>query len=379
MDASVSSPTADVRREKSVNPWGRGQMASLDGWRALSILMVLGDHCVHTYDFPVRWRATFGWLFDGDLGVRCFFVISGFLITTLMLREAAVLGKLDLKGFYQRRAVRILPVYAAFLIALAFLQWFTAFREQPHQWLHLLTFTANFSSIGTWLTGHTWSLSCEEQFYLMWPTLFAVLGLLRPRRRASFCFVLVVALCPLCRVASYLHVFPGNPLFIPFSLLNYLDSLAIGCLLAYIHPWIGRIVASSSARLAIVIGLACVILPYIFAHALILGIFTVPLGPLTEALGMALLMSLSVHRADWGLFRVLNLRPMVWLGQLSYSVYLWQQIFCADPGRFGWESPWFQSFYLWIPAALAVASASYYLLERPLLALRKRLHKSRVL
>lgn len=90
---------------------------------------------------------------------------------------------------------------------------------------------------------------------------------------------------------------------------------------------------------------------------------------------MALLISLSIHLPTRGAFVLLNRKPVIWLGQLSYSLYIWQELFCAKPKDFGWQGTWFQSFPLWIIAALMAACASYYLLERPLMALRKRLHR----
>jgi peptidoglycan/LPS O-acetylase OafA/YrhL len=107
----------------------------------------------------------------------------------------------------------------------------------------------------------------------------------------------------------------------------------------------------------------------------LLAIFTVPLTHTFQALGLCLLISLSIHRSSKGSSRLLNLKPVIWLGQLSYSIYIWQQFFCAQPAVFGWQLMWFQSFPFWILAALGTGIASYYLLERPLLRLRNRLRR----
>src|SRR5882724_7345116 len=98
------------------------RLPSLDGWRAVSILMVLGAHCQHVNGFPNALHGTFSWLFDGNLGVRFFFIISGFLITWLMVLERDQTGGVNLRHFYARRALRILPVYFTFILALAGLQ-----------------------------------------------------------------------------------------------------------------------------------------------------------------------------------------------------------------------------------------------------------------
>jgi len=91
------------------------RLPSLDGWRAVSILIVLGFHCTFASGFPSALRPVFHWLFDGSLGVRFFFVISGFLITWLLLCEHEQRGAINLRSFYIRRALRILPVYLVFL------------------------------------------------------------------------------------------------------------------------------------------------------------------------------------------------------------------------------------------------------------------------
>jgi peptidoglycan/LPS O-acetylase OafA/YrhL len=359
-----------------MEPWGVGYLPSLDGWRALSILLVLGSHTKDTANFPPEWLGLFWWLFDGNLGVRCFFIISGFLITTLMLRETASSGSLDLKRFYIRRALRILPVYLVFLVVVALLECFTAFHQAGSQWVHLLTFTTNFSTSSNWLTGHTWSLACEEQFYLIWPVLFGAVGLQFVRKSLWF-LGLPLVLCPLWRVVAYLKLFPDNVLFNQFSFFSYLDTLAFGCLLAYVHPWIGQQLRAGRTSIPLVV-VSCLILilgPYVLQHAYLAGIFTVPLGATFQALGICLLISLSIHQPSKGPSRVLNLKPVIWLGQLSYSIYIWQQFFCAKPVLFGWPLMWFQSSPFWIPASLGTGIASYYLLERPLLKLRIRLHR----
>jgi peptidoglycan/LPS O-acetylase OafA/YrhL len=373
----MSSPPspAPLRTATTENPWGVGYLPSLDGWRALSILVVLGEHTKHTANFPHEWDVLFWWLFDGNLGVRCFFIISGFLITTLMLRETASRGSLDLKGFYLRRAVRILPVYLAFLVVVALLEYFTAFDQSASQWGRLLTFTTNFPNSGNFLAGHTWSLACEEQFYLIWPVLFAAVGLRFALK--MWLLGLPLLLCPIFRVVSYLKILPENGLFDGFSIFRYLDTLAFGCLLAYAHPWIGwRLnISRTPIRLVLGFGLILILGPYILQHARVLGIFTVPFAATFQALGLCLLISLSIHYPSKGPSRILNLKPVTWLGQLSYSIYIWQQFYCTQPDVFGWQLMWFQSTPFWIFAALGTGIASYYLLERPLLRLRTRLHR----
>src|SRR5664280_3750068 len=161
------------------------RLPSLDGWRAFSIAMVLGSHSTFAAGFPKTWHPLFNLAFDGNLGVRCFFLISGFLITWLMIIEADRSGRVNLRHFYARRALRILPVYFGFLLVIALLQWMTPFVLSRHIWLCNLTFTRNFVE-GDFTTDHLWSLSVEEQFYLLWPGIFLALGMTANRNLLRF-------------------------------------------------------------------------------------------------------------------------------------------------------------------------------------------------
>ena len=143
------------------------KLPSLDGWRAVSIGLVLVQHSTMAAGFP---PALTPWIkrFDlGSLGVQFFFVISGFLITWLLLQEQARHGRISLKHFYLRRALRILPVYFFYLFVLGCL---TRYEQPGYLWAANLTFTTNYF----WPpegTAHFWSLGVEEQFYLLWPGL----------------------------------------------------------------------------------------------------------------------------------------------------------------------------------------------------------------
>ncbi|WP_395747007.1 acyltransferase family protein [Prosthecobacter sp.] len=353
---------------------GSNYIPSLDGWRALCIILVLGSHAVRVAGFPAEWKDAVTLVFDGNLGVRCFFIISGFLITTLLLREFHATGAIDLRGFYLRRVLRIFPVYFAFLGVVALLEWFTVFDQPAVQWVHLLTFTTNFTARGNWPTGHTWSLACEEQFYLLWPSLMIFLRLTSWGGRVGLVVAAPILLAPLCRVATYLEVFPGNVLFGMFSLLNYQDSLAIGCLLAYFHPALSERLASAQRIHLALVAAAAILVPLWLSSTHRFGILTVPLGPTFQGLGMAALISLSARRSDFFVIRWLNWRPVIWLGILSYSLYIWQQLFCTDPALFGWQGKAPFTVNTWIGWAIVAACMSYFLLEKPLLQWRKRLH-----
>src|SRR5207253_8276854 len=123
----ISEPVTVNEGISGLNPAAKlslpRRFPSLDGWRAISILLVLGTHSTHTAGFPPA-AVSYFLIFDGDFGVRCFFVISGFLITWLMIKEHDETGRVSLKHFYIRRALRILPVYFAFMSVLWLLHLF---------------------------------------------------------------------------------------------------------------------------------------------------------------------------------------------------------------------------------------------------------------
>ena len=357
-----------------------GRLPSLDGWRALSITLVLGAHCRATWNFPPSLVKAFAWGFDGEMGVRFFFVISGFLITWLLLAEQDVSGGVSLSRFYMRRALRILPIYGAFLLVLFLLQATTAYSQPAGVWVANLTFTTNLLEQPVWTSGHLWSLAVEEQFYLLWPCLFVALGCGRNLGRAVAILVVPLAVAPLARVIHYLGCEPAalHRLFTPYSFLIHFDSLAIGCAAALLLSRRERETAGWLTRRPLAAawsGLAMVALPYVLARFLVLGIFTVPLGATFESAGAALLMVQSVLLPRAGLYRLLNLAWVAGLGVLSYSIYIWQEIFCSKPEYFGWSPHWWMAFPFWILPVMATAGASYIFWEKPFLSLRARFRR----
>ena len=356
------------------------RLPSLDGWRAIAILSVLGAHSRGLPGVTPSLDPVFKWAFDGDLGVRLFFIISGFLITYLLARENEKAGQISLKHFYLRRGLRILPVYFTFLIILAGLQLFTPYTQSGTAWLVNLTFTTNlvkdFSTM-PWTSGHLWTLAVEEQFYLIWPSLIVFFSLCKNSRLAFGLLSVPILLAPVFRVMTHTGHYPSglSALFADRSTLNYFDSLAFGCLGAL---WLARNknavenLVTKKAAGWMTAGLLLIVVPYCVARTIGLGIFTVPLGPTCQAIGFSMLLLQSLHLPALGFYRMLNWAPVRQIGVLSYSIYIWQQIFSTPPRFFGLQPVWWLSFPGWLVPVFAVAAISYYGLERPLLALRLR-------
>ena len=352
------------------------RLPSLDGWRAMSIALVLGSHCTQTYGFPGEWKETFQWLFNGEFGVRCFFTISGFLITYLMLAEAKLTGRVDLCRFYLRRSLRILPVYFLFLLTLSGLQLSTPFSLTRLQWISSVTFTVNFVQ-NVWTNGHLWSLAVEEQFYLFWPLAFSLAGLFVHLRRAALLLLFPLVLAPVFRVIGYTGwVGPElRWLFNRYSFLLHFDALAIGCLVAFLlvgqRTFVERVVAARPGMIGWA-ALGLIGVPHALSHFFMAGMFTVPLGPTAQGLGFALLLLQSIVLPTVGFYRFLNWKAVCQLGVLSYSIYIWQQIFCS-PWQVLQVSPvWWLSFPGWLVPTFCAAVISYYSIELPLVKWRAR-------
>jgi peptidoglycan/LPS O-acetylase OafA/YrhL len=356
------------------------RLPSLDGWRALSVVMVLGSHSRYVAGFPAEARDIVGWVFNGSLGVRMFFIISGFLITWLMLKEDGETGRISLRRFYARRVLRILPVYFFFLAVVALLQWQTPFYQPSNVWLANLTFTTGLLSNveQSFTTAHLWSLAVEEQFYIFWPVLVVLFGLAGSYGRALGCLVLPIVLAPACRVVGYLGLEPSwvSPLFSHFVFTYNVDSLAVGCAAAVLlFHQADRVRAFLIAKPLFVAlpALLMIVGPEIATRNLWLGFLTIPFGYSFQAVGAVLLITQSVLMAKSGVYRLLNIGPVVWIGTLSYSLYIWQQLFCTRPDVFGLVGVWWMSWPGWLAATLAAACCSYYFLEQPLMQLRRRL------
>lgn len=351
---------------------------SLDGLRAVSIGLVLVAHGVSTrgapsfLDIPALTSL-------GNVGVRFFFVISGFLITTLLLRDVDRYGRVRLSMFYTRRVLRIFPaffvyvatiwcLYLAGVVDLRYhhLSESTAASAIPDL-LHAITFTANYQLDYNWYFNHLWSLSVEEQFYLLWPFTLVWLGLRGGLRVALG----AIAAVPFVRLLMHLSGgFPEIALSREFQAVC--DSIAMGCLTALLH---NRLVAHPRIAAltrwpALPLGGLCIALGYGVAFAWRPAAYVA--GQTLANIGIALLL-LHVTGHPRGLAgRLLNSRPFVAVGVLSYSLYLWQEPFLYFRGT-GWATAFPQNLAL----AFAAATVSYFLVERPFLALKDRLSARR--
>jgi peptidoglycan/LPS O-acetylase OafA/YrhL len=338
------------------------RIPSLDGLRAISIGLVVFGHLAGTSGFlPRSALAPIGDV--ANLGVRIFFVISGFLITLLMLDELDATGTVSLKLFYLRRLLRILPACYVYILFVLIAYKLGLATLSPGDLFHASTYTLNYDKQASWLVGHLWSLSVEEQFYLLWPVVIALFSI----RHATLIAVSALWIAPVCRLAIQIFL-PASRYGIGWWFPTIMDPIATGCLLAILR---NRLEAAS-LYLGILRSRWFALIP---CSAFLANMR--PAGSLSMLLlqpFMNVALAVTIHRVtlvnNTMLGRFLNLQPVAFIGILSYSLYLWQQPFlnrsshsaaCAFP----WN----------LILASAAAAVSYTFIERPALAIRKRLQQ----
>ena len=308
------------------------RITALDGWRGIAILLVLVDHVQDSlfHGYPWQWTRT------GQHGVTIFFVLSGFLITSRLLH-----GPIHLRDFYIRRFFRLMPAAWTFLAVIFVLG--LAFHPPLVSWAEIracLLFYRNFiTPAGPMLSLHFWSLSLEEQFYLVWPFVLLLAG----RRSAPWIAGGGAIACAIYRWrfwAYYDHNLANNQSQVRA------DALLVGCLLALLleEPRF-RAIALRLSRFLILP--AAVVLLYCMVSFQWLP-------PLTECVAIACLIGATVLQPQSMLARSFSVRPLVFLGAISYSIYLWQGLFMA-----------FRNVYALLFGLPMAVLASYYWIELP--------------
>ncbi|MFD3191571.1 acyltransferase family protein [Sedimentitalea sp. HM32M-2] len=317
---------------------------SLDGLRFLCISAVIWHHTLGSADLIDR-----SILFvRGHVGVDFFFVLSGFLITTLLLREEAAKGRFSLRGFYWRRALRILPVYYLVVGLAAFNEIVLKGQTESLSLVpYYIFFLSNFLTEHIGFLDPTWSLSVEEQYYLIWPALL----LLLPRRWIPALLLALIGLHLLVFLGVFdrlgITAIPAGPLLI--GLGDATEAILMGSLAALVlnSP-------TGFARLAPLFRPRA--MPWLCLGLLILALAAFPgalrgwPNLLVHGLMTATLISLVV-REDNGMAGLLKLRPIVRIGQVSYGIYLYHLfahgVMLAVFTRFGLTGPglFFFSYY----------------------------------
>jgi peptidoglycan/LPS O-acetylase OafA/YrhL len=348
------------------SPSAARHIPSLDGIRAVSFLLVFATHAGGANLVP------------GDFGVTMFFFLSGFLITTLMRSEFDRNGSVNIRHFWLRRALRILPPFylvalAATLIALILYPPGTVYA--PAMTAELL-FYANYWGIyginreapGT---GVVWSLAVEEQFYLLFPLLYIFIQKLRvPRSRQAWllwglCALILAWRCALVAMHSDISR-------IYLATDTRVDSVLFGCALAvWNNPVLDEQTGSPGLWkfLLLPAALAALLICFHFQSAVFWETWYFSI----QGAALTLVFIAAIRFHTWPLFRVLNWRPVVFIGTLSYSLYLVHDVILRASARLWPQSHAWQRAVISLPASIITAWAIYLLIEKPCARLRKRL------
>ena len=347
-----------------------GYRPALDGIRGISILLVIGVHTGQPY------------FQSGFLGVDAFFVLSGFLITALLVGEYRRDGRMNIPAFYGRRVLRLIPALL-FMLAVTTLYsiFFTSGVESAannRQALWSLLYLGNWSHLFDpqpvrTLTDPTWSLAIEEQFYIVWP--LVLLLLLRLRLRVTVGVVgLMIGAVAVWRAATWLQTGDWQRSYFGSDMRG--DALLVGCLVGLLFAW--GVLPRVSHRIA---GMLLYISMPGFLFLNLTSGYEDPflyLGGLTlfaavVGIGVAYLMGQPHERV----ISVLSWKPLVWVGSVSFGIYLWHWAMFYMVAHSGIEWPSLPGVALGIAATALVATFSYYVIERPFLKLKDRWSRSR--
>lgn len=327
--------------------------SGLDGLRAISVIAVIWQH-------TAGFNQSGGILSRGYLGVDCFFAISGFLITTLLLREHQAAGRISLHQFYLRRSARIFPIYFVVLAVYTALMFTRRHSADGIEFFHNLpyfaTYTSNwFEQGGDHATFYfAWSLATEEQFYLFWPPLLALLAV----RRWTAPVAVLLGLVAVDQLAT-----AGGVRILASLATPILLGAAVAVLLHH----------RSTYRVAARVLAGPLAAPTAVLTTLAALQYGVP-DPGAEVL-LVLVVATLVVREDTVVHPVLRWRPLAWVGTISYGIYLMHMLVANAVRPVVGECLGITVFALTVPLVVGVAWVSFRWFETPVRELARSKQK----
>ena len=361
-----------MTRDSGHRPSGEGiprlpYLPALDGLRGLAVTAVLLYH------------ANLAWIPGGFLGVEVFFVISGYLITSLLLAEWFEQGQLDLKGFWLRRARRLFPALLTLLLVVTgyvvlFLPSEVAMLRGDalstagyvNNWYQIFSYQSYFETVGRPpLLRHMWSLAVEEQFYLVWPPLFMLL-MRRLCPRQVWGIVLVGAVVSLLAMA-WMYQPNTDPSRVYYGTDTRAGGLLLGAALAFVWPP-GRVTLDAHHRVLDVIGLAA--FGTLSACGLLINEFEAFVyrgGLCLTGLATVELLAVAVHPQARCVPRALGWGPLRWVGLRSYGIYLWHfPVFMVTRPQLDVPIDGVLLLFVRLALTLGIAALSYRWVETPI-------------
>jgi peptidoglycan/LPS O-acetylase OafA/YrhL len=330
----------------------------LDGLRGLSIALVFYTHATQTHALEAF--SSEPHIDLGNLGVRLFFILSGFLFTTMLVAEREATGTIGLPMFYLRRCLRLMPAFYAYVLVLGLVAALGFVRLGDNDLLCALTFTTNYHPTREWELGHLWTLAVSEQFYLVWPATILFFG----RRGALHAALGAIVLAPVIRTLTYVFA-PSLRPTIGESFETVVDALAMGALVALLDKKSGVLGRVLSHKMTPIVALAIGCLAHSFqAHIS----FSYTVGETITNAALAVLVGSVLTSPRTPFARLLDTRAMSYLGTISFSLYLAQQPFFSTT-----RDDWSTQFPVSVIAAIAAGLALHYAVERPVMMLRSRI------
>jgi peptidoglycan/LPS O-acetylase OafA/YrhL len=353
------------------------RILELDGLRAFAVLLVVFYHMVaFSKSIPFISPSNTLILVLGRSGVQIFFVISGFIITHLLLKEYEKKEDISLISFYQKRFFRIIPSFFAYLLAILLLTILGLITTQYINFVWSVLFLGNFDLYKNaglsdrWFFLHTWTLGVEEQYYLIFPPILVWLLKLRKKRIVTVLSIIIFCIClsgyEIAKVAS-VYI---SPVWTKISTLSDFRYIIAGVLFALHKEKIEKIVKNTSWVIPLVLIALIITTHYLGEYKFL----TILLKALTSFFLVFLIMWFMSNPEKCS---ILRWKVVQWIGRCSYSIYLWQQLFTGDASCYNTQSI-AQYPMLAIIAILSCAAISYYFIEVPCMLLGKKFSQHNV-
>ncbi len=349
-----------------------GNIPCLDGIRAIAVSMVFLAHSGLEHVIP------------GGLGVTIFFVLSGYLISTLMRVEHAGSGAIDFRAFYLRRLLRLMPplVIVTTVVGICAAFGLVDGRFSTSGLLAVLLYFGNYFVIANDFAdvpaglAVVWSLAVEEHFYLVYPPLAAVL--LRWGRIGLSASALLALCAAVLAWRFWLALHGASQAHLTMATDTRMDAILFGCVLAvWKNPWLQAQAAQTSSTLTktdlLLLGaaLGALLFSLVFRNEL----FRVTLRYSLQGIAVAVLIYLAVARCHHWAFRWLNARALVYIGAISYTVYLTHHVILLSVEKHWPQWNWPTATAIAIIVTLAIAEPMRRWVEQPCARWRRRLHK----
>lgn len=348
------------------------RIKSIDGLRAVAILIVIVSHLFVSSNVDIRFKETINLFIDGNIGVRLFFVISGFLITYLLLLEKAKNGSINFANFYIRRFLRISPVFYSYLFVLVVFRYFGLVNPSSSNLLVSLLYVENFHLVQPmWLTTHSWSLAVEEQFYFIWP---AILKFGRIQKFGWKQLILVFVVGIIMRSMHYKYTELSRFFLAPF--LMHADILFLGCYVGYQyfhHREKVELFFRSFNKIWLVVGIFILWFFTRMEFHPIYDIIFIPISAIFVGCICSFYLLYFIINTEGTFGKMLNSGLLTFIGKISYSLYVWQQLFLGSApllsNRIRWIAFFPQNIFLTFIAAIT----SFYVIEKPFLKIKEKI------